>query len=187
MGIQTTKLNGSFKRFIEKQHLFFVATAGPDGRVNLSPKGLDSLKIINETQIAWLSVSGSGNETAAHVLQDPRMTLMFCAFEGDAFILRVYGAAQVVYPRDAQWDQLYGLFPDYAGARNIFKLEIDLVTTSCGTGVPEMAFVRPRADTELVPWYADMGQDGVEAFWRKKNVVSIDGALTGIFEGDENG
>jgi len=187
VGIQTTKLNGSFRQFIEKQKLFFVATAGAEGRVNLSPKGLDSLKIINDNQIIWLSVSGSGNETAAHVLQDPRMTLMFSAFEGDAFILRVYGTAQVVYPRHDEWDGLYGLFPEYAGTRNMFKLDIDLVTTSCGTGVPEMAFVRPRADTELVPWYADMGQDGVEAFWRKKNVVSIDGAPTGIFEGDENG
>jgi hypothetical protein len=186
VGIQTVKLNRSFRRFIEKQKLFFVATAGPEGRVNLSPKGLDSLKIINDHQIVWLSVSGSGNETAAHVLQDPRMTLMFCAFEGDAFILRAYGNALVIYPRDDEWDGLYGLFPDYAGARNIFKLDIDLVATSCGTGVPEMAFVRPRADTELVPWYADMGQDGVEVFWRKKNVVSIDGAATGIFEGDEN-
>jgi len=96
VGIQTTKLNGSFRQFIEQQKLFYVATAGPEGRVNLSPKGLDSLKIINDNQIVWLSVSGSGNETAAHVLQDPRMTLMFCAFEGDAFILRVYGAAQVI-------------------------------------------------------------------------------------------
>lgn len=182
MGIQTTKLNGSFRQFIEMQKLFFVATAGPEGRVNLSPKGLDSLKIINDNQIVWLSVSGSGNETAAHVLQDPRMTLMFCAFDGDALILRVYGAAQVVYPRHDEWDGLYRLFPDYAGARNIFKLDIDLVTTSCGTGVPEMAFVRPRADTELVPWYADMGEEGVDAFWRKKNVVSIDGAPTGIFD-----
>jgi len=186
MGIQTTKLNGSFKQFIERQNMFFVATAGPEGRVNLSPKGLDSFKIIDDNQIIWLSVSGSGNETAAHALQDPRMTLMFCAFEGDAFILRVYGAAQVVYPRHTEWDALYGLFPDYAGARNIFKLEIDLVTTSCGTGVPEMALVRSRAETELVPWYADMGEDGVDAFWRKKNMVSIDGGPTGIFD-DDNG
>jgi len=182
VGIQTTKLNRSFRQFIEKQKLFFVATAGPEGRVNMSPKGLDSLKIINDNEIVWLSVTGSGNETAAHVLQNPRMTLMFCAFDGDALILRVYGAAQVIYPQHNEWDQLYSLFPDYAGARNIFKLDIDLVTTSCGTGVPEMAFVRPRADTELVPWYADMGEDGVDAFWRKKNVVSIDGAPTGIFD-----
>ena len=182
MGIQTDKLNRSFKQFIEKQEMFFVATAASDGRVNLSPKGLESLKIINDTHIVWLSVTGSGNETAAHVLENQRMTLMFCAFEGDALTLRVYGAAQVVYPRDAEWDELYGMFPDYAGARNIFKLDIDLVTTSCGTSVPEMQVVKKRAETELVPWYAEMGQEGVDAFWKKKNVNSIDGKPTGIFE-----
>lgn len=182
MGIKTTKLNRSFRKFIEQQHLFFVATAAPGGRVNLSPKGLDSLKIIDDNRIAWLSVTGSGNETAAHVLQDPRMTLMFCAFEGDPLILRVYGAARVVYPRHDEWETLHGLFPDYAGARNIFVLDIDLVTTSCGTGVPEMSFVKQRADTDLVPWYADLGTTGVDAFWHKKNEVSIDGQPTGIFE-----
>ncbi len=182
MGIQTDKLNRSFKEFIEKQEMFFVATAASDGRVNLSPKGLDSLKIINDKHIVWLSVTGSGNETAAHVLENPRMTLMFCAFEGDAFTLRVYGTASVIYPRDAEWTELYEMFPDYAGARNIFKMDIDLVTTSCGTSVPRMQMVEKRAEKELVPWYADMGPAGVEAFWKKKNVNSIDGKPTGIFE-----
>ncbi len=182
MGIKTDKLNRSFKAFIEKQPLFFVATAAPAGRVNLSPKGLSSLKILSDTQIAWLSVSGSGNETAAHVLQDPRMTLMFCAFEGDALILRIYGSAHVLYPRHTEWAAHAEHFPDYPGARNIFVLDIDLVTTSCGTGVPEMQVVRPRADSELLPWYDDMGPDGVRAFWQKKNVTSLDGDATGIFE-----
>ncbi len=182
MVIQTDKLNRSFKSFIEKQELFFVATAASDGRVNLSPKGLDSLKIINDNQIVWLSVTGSGNETAAHVLETPRMTLMFCAFEGDALTLRVYGTAKMIYPRDKEWAELYDMFPDYAGARNIFVLDIDLVTTSCGTSVLEMPVVRKRAETELEPWYAEMGQSGVDAFWKKKNVNSIDGKPTGIFE-----
>lgn len=182
MGIQTDKLNRSFKTFIEKQDMFFVATAASDGRVNMSPKGLDSLKIINDKHIVWLSVTGSGNETAAHVLEDPRMTLMFCSFQGDALTLRVYGTANVIYPRDDEWSELYSMFPDYAGARNIFKLDIDLVTTSCGTSVPEMQVVRKRAETELEPWYAEMGQSGVDAFWKKKNVKSIDGKPTGIFK-----
>ena len=182
MGIHTDKLNRSFREFIEKQDMFFVATAASDGRVNLSPKGLDSLKIINDSEIVWLSVTGSGNETAAHVLQNPRMTLMFCAFEGDAFTLRVYGTPKVVHPRDDEWAELYDMFPDYAGARNIFKLDIDLVTTSCGTSVPQMQLVKKRAETELVPWYAEMGQSGVDAFWKKKNASSIDGKPTGLFE-----
>ncbi len=180
MGIKTHKLNRSFRRFIEASPVFFVATAAPEGRVNLSPKGLDSLRILSDTRILWLSVSGSGNETAAHVLQSPRMTLMFCAFEGDALILRVYGTARVFHRRDAEWDDLHARFPDYAGARNIFDLNIDLVTTSCGTGVPEMALVRGRAETELVPWYASMTETELSAFWKKKNMRSLDGDPTGL-------
>ena len=180
MGIKTDRLNRSFRTFIERQPLFFVATAAPGGRVNVSPKGLDALRVISDNRIVWLSVTGSGNETAAHLRHAPRMTLMFCAFQGDALTLRVYGQASVIHPRDAQWAELHGLFPDYAGARNIFDLQIDLVTTSCGTGVPEMSMVRPRAETDLVPWYADMGPEGVKAFWHKKNTISLDGDPTGI-------
>ena len=107
---------------------------------------------------------------------------MFCAFEGEPLTLRTYGEAEVIHPRDAAWGELYALFPDYAGARNIFRLKIDLVTTSCGTSIPEMKVVRPRAETDLEPWYAEMGPEGVTAFWEKKNVTSLDGAPTGIFE-----
>lgn len=182
MGVKTPHLTESYIEFIEKQKLFFVATAAPDGRVNMSPKGLDALKVIDKQQIVWLSVSGSGNETAAHVLQHPRMTLMFCAFEGQPIILRTYGTATVTHPRDPEWQDLYDLFPNYSGARNIFKLTIDLVTTSCGTGVPEMSLVRTRAETELVPWYEELGESGVDKFWRKKNAVSLDGDSTGLFD-----
>lgn len=182
MGIKTDSLKKSFITFIEKQPIFFVATAAPQGRVNLSPKGLDSLKVISPTEIIWLSVTGSGNETAAHVLEDPRMTLMFCAFEGEALTLRTYGKTTVFHPRDEEWGDLSAHFPDYAGARNIFRLDIDLVTTSCGTSVPEMSIIRKRAETELEPWYAEMGEDGVKAFWQKKNTTSLDNRPTGLFE-----
>lgn len=182
MGIKTDKLNRSFRNFIEDQIMFFVSTAGPEGRVNMSPKGMDTLRIISDQKIVWLSLTGSGNETAAHLRQDPRMTLMFCAFKGDHLILRTYGKAKVVHPRDAEWADLYALFPDYAGARNIFVLDIDLVTTSCGSGVPEMSVVRSRGETDLEPWYDDMGPEKVRAFWEKKNLTSIDGQPTGIFE-----
>ncbi|MFT6022445.1 MAG: hypothetical protein ACI9PY_000554 [Ascidiaceihabitans sp.] len=182
MGIKTHKLTKAFRAFIEKQIMFFVATAAVDGRVNLSPKGMDSLRVISDQKIVWLSLTGSGNETAAHLLQDPRMTLMFCAFEGNHLILRTYGAANVIHPRDPEWDDLYALFPDFAGARNIFVLDIDLVTTSCGSGVPEMSVVRSRGETDLEPWYAEMGPEKVEEFWKKKNLVSLDNQPTGIFE-----
>lgn len=176
------KLNGSFKAFIEKQPMFFVATADRAGRVNVSPKGMDTLRIENDTRIVWLNLSGSGNETAAHVQATGRMTLMFCSFVGDPLILRVYGTAQVVHPRDANWDTLVGDFPKLAGSRQIFDLTIDMVQTSCGSGVPVMEFARSRGDTELEPYFDDLGQDGVEAFWRRKNVETIDGKPTGIFQ-----
>jgi hypothetical protein len=107
---------------------------------------------------------------------------MFCAFENDPLTLRVYGDATVIHPRDPEWAELYALFPDFAGARNLFVLDIDMVTTSCGSGVPEMSVVRSRAETDLVPWYGDMGPDGVDKFWAKKNVTSIDGFPTEIFK-----
>ncbi len=181
MGIKLKNLNNTFIRFIEKQPLFFVATADIDGRVNVSPKGLDCLRILDERKLIWLSVSGSGNETAAHVIASKRMTLMFCAFSGDAMILRVYGQATVSHHHDEEWAELYQQFPNYPGARNIFTLDIDLVTTSCGTGIPEMNIVRDRADTELLPSYEELGVEGVEKYWRRKNEISLDGKPTGLF------
>ncbi|MGO1120220.1 pyridoxamine 5'-phosphate oxidase family protein [Rhodovibrionaceae bacterium A322] len=176
------KLNRKFREFIEKQPLFFVATAAREGRVNVSPKGVDSLRILDEKRIVWINYSGSGNETAAHLLDSPRMTLMFAAFEGAALILRVYGTARVIHPRDAGWDELHALFPAQAGSRQIFDLSVELVQTSCGTGVPEMSFIRSRAESELFPFYEEMGPEGVRDYWSRKNVTSLDGAPTGIFE-----
>ena len=177
-----SKLNGTLRAFIEKQPVFFVASAAQDGRVNLSPKGADSLRILSDTQILWLNLSGSGNETAGHLARLNRLTMMFCAFEGDALILRVYGTAKTIHPRDAEWQDYVEHFPEMAGSRQIFLVDIDSVQTSCGTGVPVMQFVANRADTELVPYYADLGEDGVENYWRKKNVQTIDGFETGLFE-----
>ncbi len=176
------KLNEKLRAFIDRQPLFFVATAGRDGRVNVSPKGMDTLRVVDDNRIVWLNLSGSGNETAAHVREINRMTLMFCAFEGDAMILRVYGQATVLHPRDTEWQGAAADFPELAGSRQIFDLSIDLVQISCGTGVPFMNFVGSRGETELVPYYEDMGPDGVEKYWRRKNVRSIDGRETGIFE-----
>jgi hypothetical protein len=182
-----TALTDTQHAFITTQHLFFVATAGQEGRVNVSPKGLDSLRVISPTRIVWLSLSGSGNETAAHVLENGRMTLMFCAFDGPARILRVYGTARVVHPRDAAWPELLQLFPEMAGARQIFDLSIKSVSLSCGTGVPLMDFKAERGPTEMLPFYAEMPPGGIEAYWARKNRLSIDGKPTGIFENpDEN-
>lgn len=176
----TDKLNPTLNAFILAQPVFFVATAAPDGRVNVSPKGLDSLRIVDDRRIRWLNLSGSGNETAAHLTESPRMTLMFCAFEGPARILRVYGTARTVQECDAEWAALAADFPTMAGTRQIFDLSIDLVALSCGTGVPEMKLVRQRGPEELLPFYEDMGPNGVRDYWLKKNAVSIDGKPTGI-------
>ncbi len=176
------KLNGTLRKFIQRQPMFFVATAGRDGRVNVSPKGMDTLRIRDDNRIVWLNLSGSGNETATHLLDVNRMTLMFCAFDGAAMILRVYGQAKVIHPRDSDWATASMDFPLIAGSRQIFDLEIDMVQTSCGTGVPIMKFVESRAEKELVPFYEDMGPKGVTEFWRKKNTLSIDGRPTGIFD-----
>jgi hypothetical protein len=173
-------LNQTLCNFIEMQPLFFVATAAPQGRVNLSPKGLKTLKIVDERRIVWLSLSGSGNETAAHLAESDRMTLMFCAFTGEAMILRVYGHAKVVHPRDRAWNDLAGLFPPMAGSRQIFDLAIDLVQTSCGSGVPLMDFRAERGTGELLPFYETMGEEGMRDYWKRKNTISIDGKPTHI-------
>jgi Pyridoxamine 5'-phosphate oxidase len=174
------KLNATLIDFIKAQRMFFVATAAADGRVNVSPKGLESLRVLGETKIIWLNLTGSGNETAAHIREFPRMTLMFCAFDGDARILRVYGEARVVHPADVSWDQLAAQFPAMAGSRQIFELEIELVQTSCGTGVPLMEFIAERGPTEMLPFYEEMGEEGVKAYWQRKNSRSLDGKETGI-------
>ena len=173
-------LKKSIVDFIVAQPLFFVATAAPDGRVNLSPKGLDSLRVLGDNRIIWLSLSGSGNETAAHLRESPRMTLMFCAFEGTARILRVYGTANSTHPDDAAWGDLIAHFPAMAGSRQIFDLSVDLVQMSCGTGVPEMKFIKQRGLEQLLPFYEDMGPIVVRAYWDRKNKRSIDGKDTGI-------
>jgi len=175
-------LTDSQRLFVEKQPLFFVATAGSEGRVNLSPKGIDSLKIVSENRILWLNLTGSGNETAAHVLETNRMTLMFCAFDGDPMILRAYGTAKIIHPRHQDWAQALSEFPAYAGSRQIFDMAIDLVQVSCGSGVPIMEFKKSRAEEELLPFFEKMGDGGVEKYWRKTNALSIDGNPTGILE-----
>ena len=177
-----TKLNRSFRAFIERQKLFFVATAAASGRVNVSPKGADTLRILDDTRLIWLNLSGSGNETAGHLQDLNRMTLMFCAFDGDPLILRLYGTARTVHPRDADWPGLLARFPDFASSRQIFDFTIESLQTSCGSGVPEMQVTRERVADDLDPFYAEMGPDGLKRYWSRKNTETIDGRPTGIFD-----
>ena len=178
MGQRYSELSNKLTTFIEAQKIFFVGTATSDGRVNVSPKGMDSLRVINKNRVVWLNVTGSGNETAAHVQENPRMTLMFCAFEGDPLILRLYGKARVVHRKDTEWQQLFSQFPPLPGARQIFDLTVDLVQTSCGMGVPFYDYAGERG--QLINWAEKKGQDGVKAYWKEKNQLSIDGKPTHI-------
>jgi hypothetical protein len=178
MGKQLSEISPVLNEFISRQKMFFVGTAAADGRVNISPKGMDTLRILNPNRAIWLNSTGSGNESAAHILENPRMTIMFCAFEGAPMILRLFGQARAVHPRDAEWEGLYSLFPPLPGARQVFVLEIDLVQTSCGMGVPFFDYVAPRED--LNNHWMKKSPAQLEEYQTAKNTVSIDGKPTGI-------
>lgn len=178
MAKQHSEITDRLRRFIEAQQMFFVATAARDGRVNVSPKGLDSLRIVNPTRVVWLNGTGSGNETAAHLLDVPRLTIMFCSFDREPLILRLYGTARAVHPGDDDWVGLAALFPPLLGARNIFVVDIDLVQTSCGYGVPRYDFAGQR--DLMAAWATKKGEDGLLAYQQEHNLVSIDGFPTGL-------
>jgi len=179
MAEQFPALNQDHIDFIGRQHLYFVGTAGAEGRVNVSPKGMDSFRILDDNTVAWLNLTGSGNETAAHVLENGRMTIMFCSFDKQPLIMRLYGKAVATHERDAGWGELLAKFPAYTGARQIFTLDVDMVQTSCGYAVP---FYELKGDRHtLTKWADNKGRDGVEDYWREKNQTSLDGKDTGIF------
>ncbi|MCW3834950.1 pyridoxamine 5'-phosphate oxidase family protein [Sphingomonas canadensis] len=138
--------------FIARQPMFFVATATADSRINLSPKGLDAFRVIDANTVAWLDLAGSGNETNAHLIADGRITVMFCAFENPALILRLYGRAEPVLPQDADWGGMARHFDLLPGTRQIFRMRVESLQTSCGWGVPHMAFDRERET--LVKYHA---------------------------------
>lgn len=171
-------LDDNLKAFIARQHLFFVATAPNDGRISLSPKGLDGLRVLGDQRVAYLDITGSGNETAAHLLADGRMTLMFCAFEGDPLILRLYGQGRSIKPGDAEWAALAPLFPSLPGTRQIILLDIESLQTSCGAGVPLYEYQGERV--ELLRWLEKKGEPGVRDYQHEKNRFSIDGLPTGL-------
>ena len=166
--------------FIKAQKIFFTGTAATQGRVNVSPKGTDSLRVLNEKQILWLNLTGSGNETAAHLKEVNRITLMFCAFDGEPMILRVYGKAKTIHRQDAEWDKFYSHFPRNNGARNIFLVEVESVQTSCGFAVPLMDYQEDR--TILTDWSAKKTDNQMKSYWEEKNTTSIDGFETGLFD-----
>ena len=178
MGQRYTEISDKLKQFIEEQKMFFVGTATAESRVNISPKGMDSLRVLGKSRVVWLNVTGSGNETSAHIQEDPRMTVMFSAFEGNPMILRLYGNAKVIHKNDAEWNKLYSLFNPIPGARQIFDLTVDLVQTSCGMGVPLFDYVEERQ--QLNNWASKKGNTGIKEYWLEKNQVCLDGQPTHI-------
>ncbi|KZK87266.1 Pyridoxamine 5'-phosphate oxidase [Pseudovibrio sp. Ad13] len=180
--IVAKKLNRRFRQHIEEQSMFFVATAAATGHINLSPKGMDTLRVLSDERIIWLNLTGIGNETATHVQDDGRMTLMFCSFGEQRLTLRVFGTAKVIHPRDEDWAKLVAQFPDLPGCRQIFDLDIELIQTSCGSTVPRMDLVDTRVEKEFLPYYETMDRDELENYWRKHNATSLDGLPTNILE-----
>lgn len=166
------------RAFVEAQHIFFTGTAAPDGRVNVSPKGQDALRVLSSNRLIWLNLTGSGNETAGHLLERNRMTLMWCSFEKRPLIYRVYGTARTVHVGDADWDTLYAHFPGQIGARQIYDVTVEMTQTSCGYAVPFMEFtgVRDTLDRAMEA----KGPGGVERYWAEKNTKTIDGKPTGV-------
>lgn len=184
MGQQFNHIKKPHREFIEKQKMFFVGTATDDSKVNISPKGMDSFRVVDANRIVWLNVTGSGNETAAHIQSHPRMTIMFAAFAGAPMILRLYGTADAVHVGDAKWQELYGMFPDIPGARQVFDMRVEMVQTSCGMAVPLFDYLEDR--NQLRDWADNKGEQGVREYWEKKNQTSLDGIPTGILDRQES-
>ena len=180
MGKKLDHITSELKGFIKEQHIFFVGTAANEGSINVSPKGIDSFRVIDDNKVVWLNLTGSGNETAAHLLKNNRMTIMFCAFEGKPLILRLYGTAKTYHPRDTQYHQYISLFRENTGARQIIEMDVGLVQMSCGMGVPLMDFKEER--TLLDDWADSLGKEGIETYWKEKNTESIDGFETEILD-----
>ena len=166
--------------FIGKQKIFFTASAplSADGHINVSPKGIDSFRVLSANRVAYMDIVGSGNETSAHILENGRITIMICAFEGPPNILRLYGKGYTVLPGDAEWQELAQLFELQLATRQIIVAEIDKVQTSCGFSVPYYEYLGERDQAQK--WAEHKGADGLELYKQEKNRISMDGLPTAL-------
>jgi len=169
------------REFIAKQKMFFVASSplSLDGHVNLSPKGSDSFRVLSDHRVAYMDVIGSGNETSAHLLENGRITFMFCAFEGPPNILRLYGHGRTILPGDSEWNDLTQHFQLQLATRQVIVADIDKVQTSCGFSVPLYEYLGERDHAEK--WALKKGAEGLEAYKAEKNRTSMDGLPTALF------
>ncbi len=171
-----SELSQYLQNFIKGQQIFFTATAPRQGRINLSPKGMDTFRCLDPKTVAYLDLTGSGNETAAHLQDDGRLTIMFCSFTDKPLILRLYGQGRVIRPVAPEWDTFYIHFNSLPGQRQIIVLDIESVQTSCGYAVPLYEFQGERET--LVEWSEKKGEQGIYEYWQAKNIQSIDGLPT---------
>ncbi len=172
------RITDDLHRFISAQFMFFVGTAplSANGRVNLSPKGQDSFRVLSPHRVAYLDLTGSGNETSAHLLENGRITFMFCAFQEPPCILRLYGKGQVILPNSPQWEEISPRFNPIPGTRQMIVADIDRVQTSCGFAVPLYDYQGQRR--VLVDWAIQKGEAGLQEYRHLKNQVSLDGLPT---------
>ena len=182
MGKFFDHINPNHQEFISKQKMFFVASAplAINGHINLSPKGIDSFSVLSDRQVAYMDIIGSGNETSAHLLENGRITIMFCAYDGPPNILRLYGTGRTILPGDAAWDELAGHFELQLATRQIILADIDMVQTSCGFSVPLYEYMGER--DHATKWANAKGADGLETYKKEKNRVSLDGLPTAMFD-----
>lgn len=164
--------------FIKSQPMYFTASAAKGTRINLSPKGIDSFRVIDNSLVGYLDLTGSGNETSAHIMADGRLTIMFCSFGDKPLILRLYGRGEIVRPDHPDWAKWSPWFRELPGQRQIILLHIESLQTSCGFGVPMMELREQR--TTLTDWAQKQGDAGIIEYQQKKNTVSIDGLPTSI-------
>jgi len=175
-----SEINSQLQAFIQEQKIFFTATAPISGRINLSPKGIDTFCCIDPLKVAYLDLTGSGNETASHLQENGRITIMFCSFEQKPLILRLYCRGEVISDRSDNWNELYSLFLPLPGTRQIILLKIESAQTSCGYGVPLYEFQEERKN--LIDWAAKKGESEIRQYQAKNNLESIDGLQTKLFD-----
>jgi Pyridoxamine 5'-phosphate oxidase len=175
MGKVYQQLDEAHVRFTGRQHVFFAGTApdSPDGHLNVSPKGLDTFRILGPKSVAYLDLTGSGIETVAHLRQNGRITILFCSFEGRPLILRLHGRGRVVEPGDPEWDGLIARFPEYPGARSVVVVDLERIADSCGFAIPLYKYRGERS--QLTDYARNKGPEGLERYRAQKNRASIDG------------
>ena len=176
MGRALDAIDERLADFLGRQHVFFVATAplAEEGHLNLSPKGLQgTFALLDARTVAYLDLTGSGVETIAHLRENGRIVVMFCAFEGPPRIVRLHGRGEAVLPDDHRFEELVALFPPHPGVRSVIRIEVERVADSCGFGVPVLRFDKERS--KLNDWADRKGPEGIARYQAQKNATSIDG------------